>query len=68
MREFFCPHCHESVFFEKSECVRCSEKLSFDATRLTTTKLENRISCGNRELMVATGPLTTRHDTANPAA
>ena len=51
MISFSCPQCNQLVFFENTECLRCGQKLAFDAEKMALVAFDPESSqrrCANQ--------------------
>jgi hypothetical protein len=51
MRNLFCPHCEQRIFFEQIRCTNCSQLLAFDSAALVFRRLDQMRPCSNRDLI-----------------
>jgi hypothetical protein len=51
MRQFHCPACRRSVFFEQGHCTNCGAELAFDASSLRFRSGNETPSCLNQPLI-----------------
>ncbi|HET6149697.1 MAG TPA: putative zinc-binding peptidase [Polyangia bacterium] len=59
MNLFFCPACHQTLYFENSECTNCHHRLAFLPDRATLTALEPAEGAPEG-VFVALGPVAKR--------